>query len=289
MNFLKKNKIKILGISAFIIFVLSIFTKSLGVEVRTVDFKYAKVKVNCLNVRCGPGVQYNKIGKIYKDDYIEIFAQIGDWYMIKTNKNYVGTVYKDYVEAISEEEVSSNVQNNVENSNIQDENDLDVENEIETNATELNENNEEEIILNVANIEFGDNESLTQEEQEFLNLINANRENNDLPKLEIDNEIQNIARLKAKDIVENGYFAHVSPVYGDINAMLSDFNINYKTVGENIAGNNNLIGAVEAWMNSENHKVNLLSKDYNYTGIAVVESETYGKVFVQIFVGKLCT
>lgn len=286
MNFLKKNKIKILGISAFIIFVLSIFTKSLGVEVRTVDFKYAKVKVNCLNVRCGPGVQYNKIGKIYKDDYIEIFAQIGDWYMIKTNKNYVGTVYKDYVEAISEEEVSSNVQNNVENSNIQDENDLDVENEIETNATELNENNEEEIILNVANIEFGDNESLTQEEQEFLNLINANRENNDLPKLEIDNEIQNIARLKAKDIVENGYFAHVSPVYGDINAMLSDFNINYKTVGENIAGNNNLIGAVEAWMNSENHKVNLLSKDYNYTGIAVVESETYGKVFVQIFVGK---
>ena len=286
MNFLKKNKIKILGISAFIIFVLSIFTKSIGVEVRTVDFKYAKVKVNCLNVRCGPGVQYNKIGKIYKDDYIEIFAQIGDWYMIKTNKNYVGTVYKDYVEAISEEEVSSNVQNNVENSNIQDENDLDVENEIETNATELNENNEEEIILNVANIEFGDNESLTQEEQEFLNLINANRENNDLPKLEIDNEIQNIARLKAKDIVENGYFAHVSPVYGDINAMLSDFNINYKTVGENIAGNNNLIGAVEAWMNSENHKVNLLSKDYNYTGIAVVESETYGKVFVQIFVGK---
>lgn len=281
MNFWKKNKIKIFGISIFIIFIFSIFTKSLGVEVKNVDFKYAKVKVNCLNVRCGPGVQYNKIGKIYKGDYIEIFAQIGDWYIVKTNKNYVGTVYKDYVEEISEEEILNNAKENISIDNVSNE-----ENLVETNATELKEKNNEEIILNVANTEFGDNESLTEEEQEFLNLINSNRENNGLPKLEIDNEIQNVARLKAKDIVENKYFAHVSPIYGDINAMLTDFKINYKTVGENIAGNNNLVGAVEAWMNSENHKGNLLSNDYNYTGVAVVESDTYGKVFVQIFVGK---
>lgn len=289
MNFLKKNKIKIFGISIFIIFIFSIFTKSLGVEVKNVDFKYAKVKVNCLNVRCGPGIQYNKIGKIYKGDYIEIFAQIGDWYIIKTDKNYVGTVYKDYIEIISEDEILNNT--NVNNEILEKEkasvdNMLNKENLVETNATELKKKNNEEIILSVANTEFGDNESLTEEEQEFLNLINANRENNGLPKLEIDNEIQNIARLKAKDIVENKYFAHVSPIYGDINAMLTDFKINYKTVGENIAGNNNLVGAVEAWMNSENHKENLLSNDYNYTGVAIVESDIYGKVFVQIFVGR---
>ncbi len=285
MNFLKKNKFKILGIVILMIFVLSIFSKSLGVEVKAVDFKKAKVNVKCLNVRCGPGIQYDKIGKIYKDDYIEILGQVGDWYVVITENNYVGTVFKEYVEAI-ENDNSNNEEKNIEvNSEVFEEN---IENKSDgDDVTEKTlEILQEEIILNVSNTEFEDKNGLTEEEQEFLNLINANRENNGLPKLEIDNEIQNIARLKANDLVENKYFAHVSPIYGDVSAMLTDFKINYKTVGENIAGNNNLVGAVEAWMNSENHRANLLSNDYNYTGVAVAESETYGKVFVQIFVGK---
>lgn len=37
-------------------------------------------------------------------------------------------------------------------------------------------------------------------------------------------------------------------------------------------------------MNSDNHKANILSEKYNYTGVAVVDSKDYGKVFVQVFV-----
>ena len=144
----------------------------------------------------------------------------------------------------------------------------------------------EVIILDVSNKEYAEDESLTDEEQEFLNLINANRENNGIAKLETDSEIQNIARLKAKDLVDNNYFSHVSPVYGNVQAMFSDFNIEYSLVGENIAGNNNLVGAVESWMNSAKHKENILNSGYNYTGVAVIEGEYYGKVFVQIFAKK---
>lgn len=282
MKFLKRNKFKILGISLLIIIFFGIFSKSLGVEEQDVDFKTGKVNVECLNVRCGPGVQYKKIGKIYKDDYIEVFTQLGDWYVIKTEDNLVGTVSVKYIDSVSKQEFLEEEEKNtlgeqqVSNINNQEAKNLDID-----------ENKEEqEIILEVANIEYSNSSSLTEEEQEFLNLVNANRENNGLSKLEIDDEIQNVARLKAQDLVDNNYFSHTSSKYGDMPAMLLDFNIAYKTVGENIAGNNNLAGAVEAWMNSDNHRANILSTDYNYTGIAVVESELYGRIFVQIFVGK---
>ena len=249
MIFLKKNKFKILWITIFFILVFSFFSSSLGVENKNAECEWGRVTVNCLNIRCGPGIKYKKIGKINKNEYIEIYAQIDDWYVIKTEDNIVGTVSSKYIELVEEK----------------------IENDITSVDNLVNDLN---------------SLGLTEDEQIFLNLINANRENNGLPELEIDSEVQNIARLKANDLVENNYFAHTSERYGDIPAMLNDFGINYKTVGENIAGNNNISGAVEAWMNSEKHRENVLSTVYNYTGVAVVESELYGKIFVQVFVGK---
>ena len=43
--------------------------------------------------------------------------------------------------------------------------------------------------------------------------------------------------------------------------------------------------AVNAWMNSESHRENILEEKYEYTGICVLNSKTYGKVYVQLFVG----
>lgn len=68
--------------------------------------------------------------------------------------------------------------------------------------------------------------------------------------------------------------------------MLNSFGVTFTKVEENIAGNQNLSGAIEAWMNSENHKSNILDGEFNYTGIAIAESSTYGKIFVQVFVKK---
>ena len=55
---------------------------------------------------------------------------------------------------------------------------------------------------------------------------------------------------------------------------------------KNIAVNADSKKAVEAWMNSESHKNNILNNAYNYTGVAVVSSSKYGKIFVQMFIGK---
>ena len=87
-------------------------------------------------------------------------------------------------------------------------------------------------------------------------------------------------------MVDSNYFSHTSPTYGSPFDMMKNFGIKYKAAGENIAGNSSNSGAVNAWMNSEGHRANILSNNFNYTGIAVVKSPKYGKIFVQMFIGK---
>ena len=128
--------------------------------------------------------------------------------------------------------------------------------------------------------------SLTEDEKEILELINNERANNGLNPLQIDDDLQNIVRIKAQDMVDNDYFAHESPTYGSPFEMMKSNQITYRTAEENIAGNSDNKKAVEAWMNSESHKNNILNNSYNYTGIAVVSSSKYGKIFVQMFIGK---
>lgn len=147
-------------------------------------------------------------------------------------------------------------------------------------------NAQEEIATDALAQNEGNTSALTEDEKEILALINEQRTANGLAELQIDDELQNVARLKAQDMVDNDYFAHQSPTYGSPFDMMKNNQIIYKTAGENIAGNSDNKKAVDAWMNSESHKDNILNNSYNYTGIAVVSSNKYGKIFVQMFIGK---
>ncbi len=128
--------------------------------------------------------------------------------------------------------------------------------------------------------------SLTEDEKQVFNLINQKRNEAGLSSLKINDEVQNVARIKAKDMVDNNYFSHNSPIYGTPFNMLNSFKVSYKTAGENIAGNSSNSKAVEAWMNSQGHRANILNSSYNYTGIGVVNSSKYGKIYVQMFIGR---
>lgn len=214
---------------------------------QTVGTTTGLVTASALNVRQGPGTSYKAVTLVYKNEYVRIFAQIGDWYVIQTDADYVGMVSKNYIKLIYPQ--SSNTGGNASGGN-------------------------------------STTGELTTDEQEVFNLINAKRSAAGLSTLKIDEELQNVARVKAKDMVDNNYFSHKSPTYGTPFNMIKNFGIKYKAAGENIAGNSSNQGAVNAWMGSEGHKANILSNNYNYTGIAVVSSPTYGKVYVQMFIGK---
>ena len=138
---------------------------------------------------------------------------------------------------------------------------------------------------NKAHIIEDNKEDLSSDEQEVLNLINDYRKQNGLENLEIYSKLQEIAEIKAKDIVENEYFSHNSPDLGTPFELMDKTGVCYQIAGENLAGNISPKKAVEAWINSKDHRDNILDERFSYTGISVVDSPIYGKVFVQMFIG----
>lgn len=120
----------------------------------------------------------------------------------------------------------------------------------------------------------------------ILTLINNERKNQGLPELIIDDLLNSTAQNKAIDMVAKSYFSHESPTYGSPFKMMQDAGIIYKTAGENIAGNQSVEKAVSSWLASKTHKQNLLSNAYNYIGIGLEKSDTYGYVIVVMFIGK---
>ena len=214
-------------------------------------FTTGLVTATTLNVRSGPGISYKTIATVKKNEYIRVFAGVGDWYIVQVEGDYVGAVSKKYIKSIYPNTSSSN--------------------------SNSNQNSSGGIIATA---------DLTSDEKEVFNLINTQRTNNGLAALKIDNEVQKVARIKAQDMVNNNYFSHTSPTYGSPFDMLKSFKVSYNSAGENIAGNSSNSGAVNAWMNSPGHKANILNSSFNYTGIGVVSSPRYGKIFVQMFIGK---
>lgn len=246
-DFLLKYKIIIGVVAIAIILTANLFASCFAMDPsEQVDFSMGIVNTDYLNMRSGAGINFASISVLNKNEYVKIYGKIGEWYIVQNEKNQIGTVYEKYITPTNE--TKSAVTNT-------------------------------EVIENVSTI------NLTEDENELLSLINAERQKNNLPNLEVDEKIQNLARLKANDLVQNNYFSHTSPTYGTPFEMLKSNSISYKTASENIAGNSSLTGALDSWLSSDSHKKNILSTDYNYTGLAVVDSIAYGKIIVELFVG----
>lgn len=255
MKIISIRKKTIFKASAILLFtmIICIFTNSFGMQhYYKVDFSTGLVTATTLNVRSGPGTNYGIVATVKKNEYIRVFAGVGDWYIVQVEGDYVGAVNKKYVKAIyPNSSNSNNSSNNNSSSN--------------SNSTTT---------------------AMTTDEKEVFDLINSQRTQNGLSALKLDTETLRVARIKAQDMVDNNYFSHNSPTYGTPFQMLNSFKISYKTAGENIAGNSSNSAAVTAWMNSSGHKANILNSSFNYTGIGVVKGSKYGKIYVQLFLGK---
>lgn len=120
---------------------------------------------------------------------------------------------------------------------------------------------------------------------QVLDLVNKERAKNGLSALSLSAEAGRVAQLKADDMAANGYFSHTSPTYGSPFDMLKQFGVSYKTAGENIAkGQTSPQAVMNAWMNSEGHKANILKNGYTKLGVGytVKNGTTY---WVQMFIG----
>jgi uncharacterized YkwD family protein len=121
-------------------------------------------------------------------------------------------------------------------------------------------------------------------EQEVVKLTNAEREKQGLSALKIDTELSKVARIKSQDMKDNNYFDHNSPTYGSPFDMMKKFGISYTSAGENIAqGQQTPEEVVQAWMNSQGHRENIMNSSFTHIGVGYVESGNY---WTQQFIGK---
>lgn len=121
-------------------------------------------------------------------------------------------------------------------------------------------------------------------ETQVIQLTNAQRRKNGLPDLQADPSLSKVAREKANDMQTKHYFSHTSPTYGSPFDMMRDFGISYRAAGENIAqGQRTAEEVVNAWMNSEGHRRNILSPDYTHIGVGYSQTGNY---WSQMFIKK---
>lgn len=120
--------------------------------------------------------------------------------------------------------------------------------------------------------------TIRQFEHEIWRLTNVERLNEGLPPLLYDDGLADLARLHSKHMLNYGFFAHKDHL-GD---MVSDRKIKYypqlivSSIGENLARffdpkkTYTPQELVTGWMNSPEHRKNMLDKDYTHLGVGVV-------------------
>ena len=101
---------------------------------------------------------------------------------------------------------------------------------------------------------------------------NQSRIANGLPNLQVSPLLQAAAQDKANDMATKGYFAHTSPQGLTPWYWFQQVGYGFDYAGENLAVNfSDSQDVTTAWMNSPEHRANILSGDFTQIGIATAQ------------------
>ncbi len=259
-----KRKLAFLIVLAMIISFAPVFLPGAGRNAEAAPslssfFTQGTCTASVLNFRQGPSTDYPVICKLVKGQNVQILAKVGNWYACYDPKTgCCGAVSGNYLKLTGTAPAPK--------------------------TTPMASPKPSPKPSAVPSVPV--DTQLSQDEQTLLNLVNKARANAGAGALSADSGVMKTARLKAKDMVDNNYFSHQSPTYGSPFDMMKDFGVTFMTAGENIAGNRTVEGAFNAWMGSSGHKANILNPKFNFCGIGIVPSPTYGKILVQQFIGR---
>ncbi len=123
----------------------------------------------------------------------------------------------------------------------------------------------------------------------LVDRTNSNRLENNLAALDFSPVLAAAAQLKADDMAQNGYFAHVSPDGKTPWHWFSESGYGFVYAGENLAVNfADSEDVVRAWMNSEGHRANILNDRFTEIGIAIASGKHNGRdsIFVVQMFGR---
>ncbi len=116
-------------------------------------------------------------------------------------------------------------------------------------------------------------------ERAIFELVNKERIKDNIAPLTLNNKLTQAAINKAKNLVENDYFAHSSKEGNTFSSWIKNTGYEYSFIGENLAKDfSDSNSVIKAWLKSPGHKKNILNENFTETGIAI-----YNNVVVQIF------
>jgi hypothetical protein len=124
-------------------------------------------------------------------------------------------------------------------------------------------------------------------EQQWLELINADRAAYGLPPLAPDPRLMEIARWRSEDMVARNYFSHDIGGY-TVFEILRQRQISYQVAGENLAVNTfddslTVAMAESGLMSSPRHRANILRPDFTAIGVGIATGPNRLTVFTQLF------
>jgi uncharacterized protein YkwD len=106
-----------------------------------------------------------------------------------------------------------------------------------------------------------------------FSLVNQDRAANGVAGLRFSGALARVAQYRAQDMLNRGYFSHYDPATGQLafSALMHLWGIPYTTAGENIAWSTNpSMGEINTmFMNSPEHRANILNGAYHQAGIGV--------------------
>ena len=109
--------------------------------------------------------------------------------------------------------------------------------------------------------------------ENLINLINQERTSRNIAPLSSNDELNNAADLKSNDMINRDYFDHYAFGLSPWD-FISNSGYDYLYAGENLAMDfQTSEGMVNAWMNSTEHRENILNPNFTDIGIGVVKGE----------------
>ncbi len=112
-----------------------------------------------------------------------------------------------------------------------------------------------------------------RKEKEILKLVNEIRQVNGLPVFAWDDGLASAARAHSRDMAENNFFDHMSSAGKSPFDRMVSAGIMYRFAAENIAmGYLEPEQVVDGWMNSEEHRANILNGNLFKMGVGLYDS-----------------
>ena len=131
-------------------------------------------------------------------------------------------------------------------------------------------------------------EALAGSEAQLFDRVNQVRAEHALIPLRGSSELAAVALAHAKDMARRGYLAHESPEgQNPLNrvtaAGVTGFRLLAENIGSSTVGGDRVEAIVNGWMNSHDHRENVLNPAFNTAGVAVVDAPDGRTIVVELY------